>query len=288
MSVDENNTAKKKVIERISDIFKNIPEQPINKISEAYIKLLIKDKQLWLSVNEKGELAPSGMPTTLFRISDESFPNQIAYRISICNFDFTVKFEWVAKNKYEEFYPVDLNTGQNLYYALEESTLLPYLKKQPTNERALLFNFSKDNSTNQSMEIKNSGNTLRSFLMELGEQNTHTSLTIMNALNYIIRACNVKKVFKSFLYTCLQLQANLDSEIEWEITKNNLFNIKNAIIRLDKSERSKLRSYFPFYEHASDMQVIIKNSQLDDLKIEIRINLNNNGSMSYGHGFRIY
>ncbi|KAF0445585.1 kinase-like protein [Gigaspora margarita] len=273
------NSTEKTVIERISSIFKNIPEQPINKISESYIKLLIKDKQLWLSVNEKGELVPSDMPT-LFRISNESFPDQIAYRISICNFDFIVKFEWVAKNKYDEFYLVDLNTGKDLYYAFEESTLLPHLKKQSTKERALLFNFSKDNSTNQSVEIKKSGNTLRSFLIELGEQNTHASLTIMNALNYIIRACNVKKVFKSFIYTCLQLQANLDSEIEWEITKYNLFNIKNAIIKLEKSELPKLHSYFPFYEHATDMQVIIKNSQLDDLKIEISLNLNNNGSTS--------
>ncbi|CAG8554849.1 4305_t:CDS:2, partial [Racocetra persica] len=131
---------------------------------------------------------------------------------------------WATKNKYDEFYLLDLNTEQDLYYALEyddfyivdksgnddfeELTPIPHFKKQPIKE------------------------------------------------------------------------AKLDSEVEWEITKNNLIYIKHAIIRLHESELPKLRSCSPFYKHATAMQVDIKNAQLDNLQLEIKIDLDNNGSKS--------
>ncbi|CAG8840563.1 11206_t:CDS:1, partial [Racocetra persica] len=74
------NSSENSEIKKISDTFKTIPEQPINKISEFYIKI-INDKQLWLGVNEKGDLVPSEKPI-LFYISNVPFLDQIAYRIS--------------------------------------------------------------------------------------------------------------------------------------------------------------------------------------------------------------
>ncbi|CAG8717904.1 9725_t:CDS:1, partial [Dentiscutata heterogama] len=297
------NCTEKVAIEKISAMIKNISEQPINKIAEFYIKILIEDKELYLGVNEEGNLAPTNKPILLW-ISNVPFLDQIAYQISICDFNFIVRFEWETKDDYDKFYLVDLNTEDDLYFALdyhdyddyddycmvdamgefEESTPLPHFKKQPTKEGALLFNFAKnpkENSTNQSAEKRKSGTTLYSFLMELGEYSVHLNFTIINALNYIIRACNAKKVFKSLSDECLQhLRVKLDSEVEWEVTKNNLFNIKNAIIRLDESELPKLRSCSSTYKYATAMQVNIKNPQLDNLQIEIRISLNNNGSKS--------
>ncbi|CAG8472243.1 9846_t:CDS:2, partial [Dentiscutata heterogama] len=297
------NNSEKAEIKKISDTFKTIPEQPINKISKSYIKILINDKKLWLGVNEKGDLIPSDKPI-LFTISNVPFLDQIAYRISSCDFNFIVKFEWAIKDEYNKFYLVDLNTDQDLYYALEydvdddfylvdkstiddfeESTPLPHFRKIPLKEKenALLFNFSKslrDNFTNQSTKKRKSGKTLSSYLMELGEHSALSGLTILNALNYIIRASNVKKVFKSLPDKCLLFKAKSDSEVEWEITENNLFKIKNAIIRLDESELLKFHTSFPFYKHATAMQVNIKNPQLDNLQIEIKIFLNNNGSKS--------
>ncbi|CAG8526905.1 31142_t:CDS:10 [Gigaspora margarita] len=284
------NCSEEKEIKNISDSFGTIPEQPIN-------------KTLWLGVNKKGDLVPSDK-RFVFTISNVPFQDQIAYQISTCNFNFIVKFEWAAKDEYSMFYLVDLNTEQDLYYALEydddfcivkkskigefeESTPIPHFKKLPTKEGALSFNFEKDSSddlTNQLIERKKSGKTLRSFLKvkELGERSALTDLKIINAVNYLLRACNVKKIFESFSDECLfLLLAKLDSEVEWEITKNNLFNIKNAIIKLDETELQKLRSSSPFYKYATDMQVNIKNPQLDNLQIEIKINLNNNGSKSY-------
>ncbi|CAG8773643.1 2801_t:CDS:2, partial [Cetraspora pellucida] len=190
---------------------------------------------------------------------------QIAYRISSCDFNFIVKFEWATRNKYDDFYLIDLSTEQDLYYALEydddfyvvdkseiddfeELIPLPHFKKQLTSE-------------------------------ENSENNTLSGLTIISALNYIIRACNVKKVFKSLSNEFLLLQADLDSEVEWEITKNNLIDIKNAIIRLKKSELQKLCSYSPFFKHAIAMQVNIENAHLDNLQLDIKIDLDN-GSKS--------
>ncbi|KAF0436560.1 hypothetical protein F8M41_004703 [Gigaspora margarita] len=292
------NRSEEVAIKKIFDTFKTIPEQPINRISEFYIKILIENKKLWLGVNEKGDLVPSNKPF-LFMVSNVPFLDQIAYRISSCGFNFIVKFEWVTKDEYNKFYLVDLNTEQDLYYALEyddfyivdknamgdfeELTPLPHFRKQLTKTGSLLFNFSKDSkedSTKQSIKRWKSGKTLSSFLTELGEYSSLSDLKIINALNYLIRACNVKKVFKSFPDEYLHLLAKLDSEVEWEITKNNLFIIKNAIIRLDESELPKLRSSSPFCKHATAMQVNIKNPQFEDLKIEIKINLNNNGSKS--------
>ncbi|CAG8793071.1 24924_t:CDS:2, partial [Gigaspora margarita] len=328
------NCSEEKEIKKISDSFGTIPEQPINKICKSCIKVLINDKKLWLGVNDKGDLVPSDK-RFVFTISNVPFLDQIAYQLSTCSFNFIVKFEWAAKDKYTKFYLVDLNTEQDLYYALEydddfciveksemgdfeEFTTMPHFKKQPTKENAQLFNFivekskmvdfeeltsiphfkkqpikedvlllnfekdSKDDLTNQSIKMRKSGKTLRSFLTELGECSALSDLKIINAVNYLLRACNVKKIFESFPDECLfLLLAKLDSEVEWEITKNNLFNIKNAIIRLDESELPKLRSSSPSYKYATDMQVNIKNPQFDNLQIEIKINLNNNGSKSY-------
>ncbi|CAG8731690.1 10722_t:CDS:2, partial [Gigaspora rosea] len=240
------NSSEDAEIKKISNIIKNIPEQPIDKISKSFIKILTKDKQLWLGVNEKGDLAPSDIPV-LFWISNVPFLDQIAYRISNRDFNFIVKFVWATKDECDKFYLVDLNTEQDLYYALEyddfcivdinemedfeESTPLPHFKKHPTKEGALLFNFlkdSRDDPTNQPIKKRKSGKTLHSFLTELGELCALSGLTIINALNYIIRACNVKKVFKSLSNEFLHLRAKLNSEVEWEITKNNLFNIKKV------------------------------------------------------------
>ncbi|CAG8803839.1 12293_t:CDS:2, partial [Gigaspora margarita] len=228
------NRSEEVAIKKIFDTFKTIPEQPINKSSEFYIKILIENKKLWLGVNEKGDLVPSDKPF-LFMISN-----------------------WIAKDEYKKFYLVDLNMEQDLYYALEyddddfciveksemgdfeELTTTLHFKNQHTKVDALLFNLEKDSRdglTNQSIERKKSGKTLLSFLTELGEP------------------CNVKKLFESFPDECLLfLLAKLDSEVEWEITKNNLFNIKNTIIRLDELELPKLRSSSAFYKHAMDMQ----------------------------------
>ncbi|CAG8565692.1 13806_t:CDS:2, partial [Gigaspora rosea] len=295
------NFSEEKEIKKISDCFGTIPEQPINKICESFIKILINDKELWLGINEKGDLVPSDK-RFLFVISNVPFLDQIAYQISTCGFNFFVKFEWAAKDEYNKFYLVDLNTEQDLYYAFEygddfciveksemgdfeELTPIPHFKKQPTKKDALLFHFEKNprvGLTTQSIEKWKSGKTLRSFLMELGERSALSDLKIINAVNYLLLACNVKKIFESFPDECLLLLlAKQDSEVEWEITKNNLYNIKHAIIRLDEKELPKLRSFSPFYKNATDMQVNIKNPQLDNLQIEIKINLNNNGSKSY-------
>ncbi|RIB06355.1 hypothetical protein C2G38_2217336 [Gigaspora rosea] len=295
------NFSEEKEIKKISDSFGTIPEQPINKICESFIKILINDKELWLGVNEKGDLVPSDK-RFLFVISNVPFLDQIAYQISTCCFNFFVKFEWAAKDEYNKFYLVDLNTEQDLYYAFEydndfciveksemgdfeELTPIPHFKKQPTKKNALLFHFEKNSRvglTTQSIRRRKSGKALHSFLMELGERSALSDLKIINAVNYLLLACNVKKIFESFPDECLLLLlAKQDSEVEWEITKNNLYNIKNAIIRLDEKELPKLRSSSPFYKNATDMQVNIKNPQLDNLQIEIKINLNNNGSKSY-------
>ncbi|CAG8522999.1 22666_t:CDS:2 [Cetraspora pellucida] len=245
------NCSDSKEIKKISDSFKPIPEQPINKISEFYIKISINDEQLWLGVSKKGNLIPSYKPVSFF-ISNVPFLDQIAYRISSCNSNFIVRFEWATRNKYDDFYLIDLSTEQDLYYALDyddDFYVVPlHFKKQLTSE-------------------------------ENSEHNTLSGLTIINALNYIIRACNVKKVFKSFLNECLLLQADLDSELEWRFTQNNLIDIKSAIIRLKKSELQKFCSFSPFFKHATAMQVNIENAHLDNLQLEIKIFLDN-GSKS--------
>ncbi|CAG8623015.1 31211_t:CDS:2, partial [Gigaspora margarita] len=104
----------------------------------------------------------------------------------------------VVKNKYDEFYLVDLNTEEELYYALDKSTLLSRFKKQPTNEGALRYCFSMDDSIGSSAYKRINGKTLKDFLIELGELEKNAEnipLEINNALDYIIGACNVEKEF---------------------------------------------------------------------------------------------
>ncbi|CAG8800738.1 1823_t:CDS:2 [Gigaspora margarita] len=115
-----------------------------------------------------------------------------------------------------KFSNVGFNTKEEVYYALDKSTPSPRFKKQPTNE---------------------SGKTLKDFLIELGEFEKNAEnipLEINNAPNYIIGVCNIEKVFKSlpdYFINVLSLTVELDSEVVWEISKDNLFDIKNASIR---------------------------------------------------------
>lgn len=69
------NSSENVEIKKISNIIKNIPEQPIDKFSKSFIKILTKDKQLWLGVSEKGDLAPSDRPV-LFWITNVPFLDQ--------------------------------------------------------------------------------------------------------------------------------------------------------------------------------------------------------------------
>ncbi|CAG8585932.1 3098_t:CDS:1, partial [Dentiscutata heterogama] len=270
----------KEEIKKITDIFKrnkNLPSQPIDKKVIYNIKILNQDN-LWLSVDKEGNLASSDVPVS-FLIS-LSFPDQIAYQISCKSCNFIVKFEWVVEDKYDEFYLVDLNTEEKHYYAIDKSTTSPKFKKQPTKEGAQTFCFSIDDSINNSTDKKRSGKTLKDFLIELGElekNEENTTLTIRNALNYIICTRNVEKIFESlpnYFANVLSLIIELDSEVVWEISKDNLFDIKNASIRPKKEELPKLGVF------VTAMHITIKNPRLNNMEISMKINLNNNGSES--------
>ncbi|KAF0550864.1 hypothetical protein F8M41_023858 [Gigaspora margarita] len=94
-----------------------------------------------------------------------------------------------------------------------------------------------DNSISSSTDKRKSGETLKDFLIELGkfEKNSENiPREINNALNYIIGVCNIENVFKSlpdYFINVLSLTVELDSEVVWEISKDNLFDINNASIR---------------------------------------------------------
>ncbi|CAG8837567.1 686_t:CDS:1, partial [Racocetra persica] len=174
-----------------------------------------------------------------------------------------------------------LNTEEGLYYVLDEST--PKFKKQPTNEGAVKFCFSANDPTSPSINKKKSGNTLREFLVELGElerNDQNINLVMENALNYIIGACNVcnvKEAFKSLpndYADVLSLKVELDSKVEWEISEDKLFDIKNVSIKPKDEELSKLGNY------VVAMQIIIRNPKLNNMEISMKIDLNNNGSES--------
>ncbi|KAF0436565.1 hypothetical protein F8M41_004708 [Gigaspora margarita] len=272
----------KEEIKKITDIFKrnkSLPNQPIDKKVMYDIKILNQDYPLWLSVDKEDNLTPSDMPVS-FLISYMPFPDQIAYQISSDSCNFIVKFEWVVENKYDEFYLVDLNTEKELYYALDKSTPSPRFKKQPTNEGALTFCFSMDGSISSSTDKRKNGKPLKDFLIELGEFEKNAeniTLEINNALNYIIGACNVENVFKSlpnYFPSVRSLTVELDSEVLWEISKDNLFDIKYASIRPKNEELSKLG------EFVTAAEITIKNPRFNNMELSMKINLNNNGSES--------
>ncbi|CAG8648906.1 19160_t:CDS:2, partial [Racocetra fulgida] len=276
----------KEEIKKVTDILKrnkNLPYKPINKQIMHDIKISNHDQDpLWLNVDEEGNLAPSDVPVS-FLISIMPYPDQIAYRISVSNdnshYNFIVKFEWVIENKHNEFYLIDLNTEEGLYYALDESTPSPKFKKQPNNEGAVKFCFSANDPTSPSVN-KKSGNTLRNFLVELGELDENINLVMENALNYIIGACDVcnfKKAFKSLpndYADVLSLKVELDSKVEWEISEDKLFDIKNVSLKPKNEELKKLGNY------VVAMQIIIRNPKLNNMEISMKIELNDNESES--------
>ncbi|CAG8534659.1 2852_t:CDS:2 [Racocetra persica] len=210
----------------ITDILKrnkNLPNQPFNKQIKYDIKISNHDQDpLWLNVDH----------------------------LMAC-FVFDIYHAVSGSNRVPN---IDLNTGKDLYYAFDEST--PKFKKQPTNEGAIKFCFSVNNPTNLSINKRKCGNTLRDFLLAIGEferNDKNITLAIKNALNDIIGAY---------------------SKVEWEISEDKLFDIKNILIRPKEEELSKLVDY------VVAMQIIIKNPRLNNMKISMKIDLNNNGSKS--------
>ncbi|KAF0413263.1 hypothetical protein F8M41_007770 [Gigaspora margarita] len=124
-----------------NDIFKrnkSLPNQPIDKKVMYDIKILNQDCPLWLSVDKEDNSTPSDMPIS-FLISYITFPNQLAYQIFSGS--------------------LDLNTEEELYYALDKSTPLSRFKKQPTNEGALRYCFSMDDSISSSTYKRMNGKT---------------------------------------------------------------------------------------------------------------------------------
>ncbi|CAG8492554.1 4284_t:CDS:2 [Cetraspora pellucida] len=268
-----------KEIKKVYDILNcKVPSHSTGKNTEFRAKISSKKPCLWLGVNTKGDLIPVEEPTT-FLLSNIPPIDQYVYRMSNGKNNFIIKFEWIVKNRYDNFYLMDLelDTGKVLYYAIDNSTPSSQFKKLPTNEGALVFSYE-----NQSDNQKK-GQTLESFLKELGEYKENLIMKVKNAANYIMGPSNVERAFSSLpsiFDKILYSEIDIESEVEWEITKDKLLEIKNATIKLKETELPRLTpdisKILPkTFDKVTNVQINVQNPRIEGMEITVKIDTEN-------------